>query len=70
MVEPRLLVDIYPDSTPDEFQSRHGLTIEHMTELAIAGYIIPNIYYYKNDGLKKYIPLTHLHPLLKIAKIN
>jgi hypothetical protein len=70
MVEPCLIVDIHPDPSPEEFQARHDLTICQMQELAVAGYVIPNVYSYLNEGWKEYGPLSHLHPLLKLARIN
>jgi hypothetical protein len=53
LATPKLIVDIHPLPTID-FVSLYGLTPRQMTILAEDGFIIPNMYFYKNDGWKKY----------------
>lgn len=71
LMTPCLIVDILP--LPEfEYKRRYGLTIEQLQWLIDGGFVIPNIYYYFDDGWREYSKFEFLWPILlhKFSRIN
>lgn len=63
LVTPKLIVDILPLPKP-AFVDTYGVDASQMYKLAAEGFIIPNIYHYKNDGWREYLPFQTIAELL------
>lgn len=53
ILTPHLIVDVLPVS-PQEFSYRYGVTEEQFRALVDSGFVIPNLYYYYNNGWREY----------------
>ena len=63
LLTPCLIADLLPLSEK-EYESRYGLTFKQFLTLIEEGFIIPNIYYYYNNGWRQYEKYRRLWPIL------
>lgn len=71
LLTPKLIVDILP-LPESEYIYRYGVSFKQLLSLTEEGFIIPNIYYYYNEGWKEYAHIKKLWPILfhKASRIN
>lgn len=63
LLTPNLIVDILPMSDAP-FRNTYGLTPDQMSSLAEEGFIVPNIYQYRNNGWREYAKYPGIARLL------